>query len=128
MADLRPCSNTEAHDAHQWTENVPTAPLGKHFHHCHGVDPLVVDVVKVGGQRAYRFPSGRAVTIEAWEDIRDQARRAILDAERTREKAKITYEQAREWENQYGVGYAFNRVLDALPRRTRENASGSVEP
>ncbi len=33
------------------------------------------------GTMGYEFPSGRVVTVEAWEFITDEARQAILDAE-----------------------------------------------
>lgn len=45
-------------------------------------DEVVVrKVLAPSGQIAYQFPSGRIVTVEAWESITDEARAVILAAE-----------------------------------------------
>jgi len=53
-------------------------------------ESVTAERINFRGQKAYRLPSGRIVTVEAWEGITDDARRAILAEEPTRENAGST--------------------------------------
>lgn len=49
-------------------------------------DSVDVELIRFRGQKALRFPSGKIVTVEAWESITDDARRALLAGETSPDK------------------------------------------